>query len=82
MSKKEFRIPREVAERWGTSEEFVLSLIRSGDLEASNISRVSSRARWIISEEAEERYLSARSNQQKAGSKPKSKRQKPKREYV
>jgi len=46
------------------STEHVLGLIHDGEIEASNVSRSSTRPRWVITRKAVEEFLTRRSNQQ------------------
>jgi hypothetical protein len=57
------KTPKQLATSWGCGIELVLGHISSGDLEAINIAKGSSRPRWMITEEAEQAFLKSRSNQ-------------------
>lgn len=53
--------PKDVCELLGVGIETVLSWIKSGDLEASNIGQ-GSRPRWLIQSAAVDAFLKSRSN--------------------
>ena len=75
--------PKQVCERLGVGIDLTLGLIHDGTLKASNVSRASTRPRWVIAEIDLQAFLDARSNQHRAGAKPAKRRiQKPKKEYV
>ena len=74
--------PKGLVELGIGSTEHVLGLIHSGDIKASNVSRSSTRPRWVITEADLQAFLDARSNQQKATKSVKRRPAKPKREYV
>ena len=74
--------PKDIVSAGVGGIEHVLGLIHDGELEASNVSRSSSRPRWVITEAALEVFLKRRSNQQRGGQKPAQRRPKPRREYV
>lgn len=42
--------PPQLAERWGVSDEKILTLIRNGELRAINVSSGTQRARYLIDE--------------------------------
>ena len=62
--------------------EHVLGLIHDGEIEASNVSRSSTRPRWVITQEAYEAFLKRRSNQQQLPKKPVKRIPKPRKEFV
>ena len=76
-------VPKEICEMLAIGIEPVLNWIHSGQLKAANVSNSSTRPRWRIAKSDLEAFLDARSNQQKASTKPAKRRtQKPRREYV
>lgn len=56
--------PKLICDQLGVSIDPVLGWIHSGELKASNVSRSSSRPRWLIAKEDLAQFLEARSNQQ------------------
>jgi len=68
----------DIATRWGCCHSHVLSLVRSGALQAINIG-MGSRARYIVSAESLDDFESARTTRPPA---PKQKRRRVRREDV
>ncbi len=72
--------PRQIAERWMCSVDYVLARIRAGELKASNLGSAM-RPKWRISTKDEQAFLDDRSNTEPPTITPKRCR-KPAKEWV
>lgn len=83
MATTTYYTPAQLAEQWNCSADQVRALIDAGELEATNISCGSRRARWIIAQESADEFRARRSNR-KTTRKPRRRQRapQPSREWV